>query len=71
MWKTYIIDVVNHGLDTSKKIKEVAVDLREVAITCSNKLNRNWIKTIKLEMEMVTNVKEEDEVYVPIVQDLC
>ena len=62
VWKTYIIDVVNHRLDTSKKIKEVAVDLREVAITWSDKLNGNGIETIEME-EKMTNVKEEDEVY--------
>ena len=43
----------------------------EVAITCSDKLNGNGVKTMKEEKEIVTNVKEEDEVYVPIVKDLC
>ena len=43
----------------------------EDAITCSNKLNENSVKTMKEESENVTNVKEEDEVYVTIVKDLC
>ena len=43
----------------------------EVAITYSNKLNEDGVKTMKAEKENVTNVKEEDEVYVPIVKDLC
>ena len=60
----YIIKEVNYGINTSKKIQEVP-------ITCSDKLNRNGIKTMKVEKEMVTNVKEEDEVYIPIVKDIC
>ena len=39
--KMYIIRVINHNLDTSKNIQEVA-------ITCSYNLNRNGIKTIKM-----------------------
>ena len=55
---------VNHSLDMYKINPEVA-------ITCNNKLNGNGVKTMKAEKENVTNVKEEDEVYVPIVKDLC
>ena len=43
----------------------------EVAITCSDKLNGNGVKTIKEEKKIVTNVKEEVEVYVSIVKDIC
>ena len=43
----------------------------EVVITCSNKLNRNDIKSMEVKKETVTNIKEEDEVYIPIVKDLC
>ena len=43
----------------------------EVAITCSNKVNGNGIETMKVEKKMVTNVKEEDEVHIPIVKDHC
>ena len=45
---------VNHSLDTNKNNPEVA-------ITCSNKVNRNAIETMEMERK-VTNVKEEDEV---------
>ena len=38
----------------------------EDAITCSDKLNENGVKTMK---EVSENVKEDDEVYVPIVKD--
>ena len=34
----------------------------EDAITCSDKLNENGVKTMKEESENVTNVKEDDEV---------
>ena len=35
----------------------------EVAIICSDELNEYGVKTMKEEMENVTNVKEEDDVY--------
>jgi len=38
-------------------------------ITCSDKLNENDVKTMKEESENVTNVKDNDEVYTPIVKD--
>ena len=42
--------------------------VEEVTITCSDKLNKNGAKTIVKENEIVTNVKEVDEVYIPIVE---
>ena len=60
----YIISVVIHSLVMSKKVPESAV-------TCSEELNWNGIETMKVEKEMVTNVKEEDKVYIPIGKDLC
>ena len=63
--------VVNHSLDTSKNNPEVTLDLKEVTITCSDKVNGNGIETMKVWKKMVTNIKEEDEVYVPIVKDQC
>ena len=59
----YIIKVVNNSLDMSKNNPEIT-------ITCSDKVNGNGIETMKIDKEMVTNVKEEDEVYIPIVKDL-
>ena len=44
-------------------------NIPEVAITCSNELNENGVKTMKEESENVTNVKEDDEVYVTISKD--
>ena len=54
---------VIHSLDTSKKVPEIT-------ITYSDKFNRNGIETKKVEKEMVINVKEEDEVYLPIFKNL-
>ena len=53
--KIYIICVVIHSLDTSKKVPEIT-------ITCSDKLNENGVKTMKVEKEIVTNVKDENQV---------
>ena len=51
-----------HSPDMCKKVPEIT-------ITCSDKLNENGVKTKKVKKENVTNIKEEDEVYVPIVKD--
>ena len=63
MWYPYIIRENIHSLDTWK------AKVEEVTITCSNNLNENGAKTMEGETEMVTNVMEIDEVYIPIVRN--
>ena len=54
---------INHSLDTE------TAKVEEVAITCSDKLNKDGAKTMVKEKEIVTNVKEVGEVYIPIVKN--
>ena len=54
----YIISVVIHSLVMSKKVPESAV-------TCSEELNWNGIETMKVEKEMVINVKDQFQVAPP------
>ena len=63
MWQSYIIRKINHSLDTE------TAKVEEVTITCSDKLNENGAKTMVKEKEIVTNVKEDGEVYIPIVKN--
>ena len=44
-------------------------NIPEVSIISSDELNENGVKTMKEESENVTNGKEDDEVYIPIVKD--
>ena len=43
--------------------------VEEVAITCSNNLNENGIETMKEIKEIMTNIKEDDKAYIPIVRN--
>jgi len=63
VWQSYIIRKINHSLNTE------TAKVEEVAITCSNRLNENGAKTMEDQKEIVTNVQEDDEVYVPIVKN--
>ena len=76
MWYPYIIRENIHSIDTWElkleevaSVEAVASSVGEVAITCSDNLNENGIKTMKGKSEMVTNVKEFDEAYIPIVRN--
>ena len=76
MWYQYIIRRDIHSINTwEAKLEEVTsveadtLVVGEVTITSSNKLNENGIKTMERESEMVTNVKEFDEAYIPIVRN--
>ena len=63
VWQSYI----NRRLTTVLTLRQAKVE--EVAITCSDKLNENGAKTMVKEKEIVTNVKEVGEVYIPIVKN--
>ena len=79
----YIIRRDIHSIDTweaedvevpsveavASSIGEVASVEAKVATTCSDKLNENGIETMERKSEMVTNVKEYDEVHIPIVRN--
>ena len=76
MWYQYIIRRGIHSINTwEAKLEDVTsveadtLVVGEVAITCSNKLNENGIKTMETKSEMVTNVKEYDEAHIPIVRN--
>ena len=60
--------ILSGRLTTVSTLRQAKL-VEQVAVTYSDKLNENGAKTMEDQKEIVTNVKEDDEVYIPIVKN--
>jgi len=65
----HIINIKEAKLEELASVEADTLVVGEVAITYSDKFNKNGIGTMERKSEMVTNVKEYDEAHIPIVRN--